>query len=229
MGNMKIVSALRMTVVFLGIGTLVLCCVGAVAQPPGPGGTRHAPEKNEKAWEIEAKTIAGTLELSAEQTPKLVEAYKAARESQMAAIRAKMEEQQEGGRRNYQAYRKVNEAERAKLETALKAFLTPESTAKALATLGTFSRRWDPMVTVLDVMNLEKKARGEAMKRVATYVAESSKALQAAMAAEDFESMREQFRKRKEALDADLAKILSAEQTTQWKEATTMRRGGRRH
>jgi len=119
----------------------------------------------------------------------------------------------------------VNQAEKAKLETAIKAFLNPEQTAKALATLGAFSRRWDPMVAELDGMKLEAKANDEAMKLVADYIAESEKARQAGMTARD-EGMREKLTQMKEKLDADLSKILSPEQLAKWKEATAMR--GRR-
>jgi hypothetical protein len=120
----------------------------------------------------------------------------------------------------------VNQAEKAKFETALKGFLNPEQTTKALATLGSFSRRWDPMVEALDGMNLEEKKKAEAMKLVADAVAESDKAMQAAMASGDRESVRDTMTKLREKLDADMGKILSAEQMTKWTEATAMR-GGR--
>jgi Spy/CpxP family protein refolding chaperone len=220
MRNMKIVTVL------VAACALVLCATAAVAQGRGPGGPPPAPEKNPKAWELEAKTVAQDIGLSAEQTAKLTEAYKAARESQMAAVMAKMGELG-GGRRNFGAIREVNVAERAKLETALKAFLNPEQSEKALAPLGTFSRRWDPMVTALDGMTLEEKAKTGAMKLVAGFVAESDKAMQAAAGGNDFQAVREQIGKLKEKLDADMAKILSAEQMTTWTEASAMRRGPR--
>jgi len=174
-------------------------------------------------WALEAGAVAKSLGLAAEQTTKLTDAYKAARESQRKAIEAAAVQQQ-GDRRDFRAMMEVNQAEKAKLETAIKAFLNPEQTAKALATLGTFSRRWDPMVAELDSMKLEPKANDEAMKLVADYVAESEKARQAGMAAPD-EGMREKLTQMKEKLDADLAKILSAEQLAKWKEATATRRG----
>jgi len=227
MRNRRSASSLKTACVFLGACVLMLCCIGAVAQAPAPGGPPLGLEKNEKAWDLEAKTIAQDLGLSAELTTKLAQAYKAARESNIAAIRAKME-QSGGDRRNFAAMREVSLAERAKLETALKGFLNPEQTTKAIATLGTFSRRWDPMVTSLDGMNLEEKKKTEAMKLVAGYVAESDKAMQAAAASGDFQSVRDQMGKLKEKLDADLAKLLSAEQMTKWQEETAMRRGGQR-
>jgi hypothetical protein len=194
-----------------------------MAQPPAPGGTPPSPEKMAKAWALEAKTVAQDLGLPAELTAKLVDAYKAARESQMAAVAAKLG--QGRGQRDFAAIREVAQAEKAKFETALKGFLNPEQTTKALAVLGTFNRRWDLMAAALDGMNLDEKKMAEAMKLVAGYVAESDKAMQAAMASGNRESMRETGTKLKEKLDGDMAKILSAEQMTKWNEATA-RRGG---
>ena len=217
------VLSLKVAGTVLGVCALVLCCIGAIAQPPAPGATPPSPEKMAKVWTMEAKSIAQSLSLSAELTTKLVDAYKAARESQMAAIRAK---QTPGERPDFRQMMEVNQAEKAKLEAALKGFLNPEQTTKALATLGTFGRRWDPMVEALDGMNLDEKKKADAMKLVADAVAESDKAMQAAMASGDRESVRETMTKLREKLDADMAKILSAEQMTKWTEATAMR-GGR--
>lgn len=212
-------SSFRVAGVFLAAGVLMLSCLGALAQP-----ARLDDATRDKVWAIEAGTVAKSLELSAEQTTKLKDAYKAARESQRKAIESAATQQQ-GGRRDFRKMMEVNQAEKAKLETAMNAFLKPEQTAKALATLGTFSRRWDPMVAELDGMKLEAKASDAAMKLVADYVAESEKARQAGMTTRD-EGMRDQLAKLKDKLDADLAKILSAEQLAKWKEATAAR-GGR--
>src|SRR5512141_1358108 len=97
------VSSIRKAVVGAGACALVLGCLAAVAQPPAtpapapgaaaparPGGGQMAP--NPKAWELESKAVAKDLGLNAEQTTKLVDTYKAARESQTAAMRAKMGE-----------------------------------------------------------------------------------------------------------------------------------------
>jgi len=61
---------------------------------------------------------------------------------------------------------KVKSGRKAKLETALKAFLNAEQTAKALSTLGSFNRRWDPMVATLSDLGLDEKAKTESLKLV---------------------------------------------------------------
>lgn len=200
---------------------LVLVFSGVVfAQPPGP-------ERNEKAWELQAKCVAKDLELSDELSGKLVEAYKAARGSHSAAVAQLRGQQTGGGRGDMRAYQEANQAERAKFETALEGFLNEDQTAKVLATLGLFNWRWDSMVTALDGMNLDEKANAEAMKIVAAHVAESGKAMSEARASGDMESARETNRKLREKLDADLSKVLNAEQMAKWTEATAMRgRGG---
>ena len=200
----------------------VLLCLGAMAQPPGSGGPPPNPEKAGKIWEMQAKMVAQDLALSGELATKLVDAYKAARESLMASARAN---RQPGERPDFRAMREAQQAERGKFETALKGFLNPEQTAKALATLGTMNRRWDRMVSAIDEMNLDDKAKTEALKLVESHVAETEKNAQAAMAANDFESVRAQNAKLKEKLDADLAKALSPEQLQKWKETTAMRGG----
>jgi len=224
MCNRKSSPLLKVAGVCVGVCALMFCCIGAVAQEAGRGGAAPNPEQNQKAWEMEAKAAAQSLKLSAELTTKLVDAYKAARESQMAAARAKME-QSGGGRPDFRALMEVNQAEKAKLETALKGFLNPEQTTKALAPLGTFNRRWDPMVTALGGMSLDEKTMTEAMKLVMDYIVESDKIMQAAAASGGFEAVREKAGSLREKLDADMAKVLPAEQMAKWKEATA-RRGG---
>jgi len=225
MRNLNDVSPLKTAGVFLVTCSMVLCCIGAFAQGRGPGGPPSFLEKNEKAWEIEAKTVAQEIGLAAEPSTKLVDAYKAARESHIAALREAMGQ---GGRPELGKRMEVNKAEAAKFETALKGFLKPEEVTKAMASLGTLNPRWDRMVTVLDGMNLEEKPKTEAMKLLEQHVVESGKAMQAAAASNDFQSIREKSTQLREKLDADLAKVLSAEQMTKWKEETAMRGGAGR-
>jgi Spy/CpxP family protein refolding chaperone len=200
---------------------LLLWSTGAFAQPPGSA-------QNEKAWELQAKTVAKDLELSDEQAGKLADAYKAARDSHSAAVASLRGQQTGGGRGDMRAFQEANQAERAKFETVLKGFLNEEQTAKALATLGTFNRRWDMMVMALDGLGLDEKAQGDAMKLVAGHVAESGKAMNAARASGNMEAARESNQKLREKLEADLGKILNAEQMAKWNEATAMRAGDRR-
>ena len=221
MRKLDSVSSLKTAGVFLVTCSMVLCCIGAFAQGRGAGGPPGL-EKNDKAWEIEANTVAQGLGLSAEQSKKLVDAYKAARDSQMTAMREAMGQ---GGRPEPGKRMEITKAEAAKLETALKGFLKPEETTKAMASLGTLNARWDRMVMALDAMNLEEKPRAEAMKLVEQNVAETGKIMQGAAAGGDFQAMREKMAPLRDKLDADLAKVLSADQMTKWKEATATRGG----
>lgn len=203
---------------------------GAWAQPGaggGPGGRGHGPmmnpEKMKKAAELEAGTVARILGLSAEQSKKLTETYQSARSGQMEAMRANRPSQ--GGRPDMEAMRKMETDSRTKLETDLKAFLNPEQTSKAMETLGTFGRRWDSMVLALDGMGLEEKTSAQAYKVVADHVAASAKSMESARKSNDFSSIREAGKKQKADLDAEMAKILSAEQLKKWTQATAMRSG----
>ncbi len=204
---------------------LLGACVGAVAQPGGGREGMPSPEMIAKAQTLEVATVAQSLSLPAEKSTKLADAYKAARESHMTAMRGVMKP---GERPDFKAMQEVTQAETAKFETAVKAFLTPEQTATAVATLGTFNRRWDRMVLTLDGMGLADKPKAEAMKLVMDNVAESGKAMKAMTDSTDREAMREQQQKMRENLDAGLAKVLSADQSAKWKAETAMRGGGGR-
>ncbi len=181
-------------------------------------------ERNIKAWETQAKTVAASLTLSAEQTTKLVEVYRAARDSHTTAADAVAGPAE---RPDLRKMRQVNQAERAKFETALQGFLNQEQTEKALLTLGSFFRRWDGMVEVLEGMHLADKPREEVLKLTADYVAQWNKAMQVAIASGNKESMREQANELKDKLDAEVAKFLSPEQMAKWTDATGKR--GPRH
>src|SRR5512146_2760747 len=84
------VSSLKMAGLFLAAGAVVLCCMGAFAQGAGGGPGQLPPEKAAKAAELEAQSVAQILSLTPEETTKLVDAHKAARESYMAAMREKL-------------------------------------------------------------------------------------------------------------------------------------------
>ncbi len=215
-----------LTVALLGACMGALLCAGAVAQPGGgPGGGPASPEMAVKAQAMEATTVAQSLSLPEDKTVKLVDAYKAARESHMTAMRAVMKP---GERPDFQAMQGVTQAEAAKFETAIKAFLKPEQAATAVAALGTFNRRWDRMVMTLDGLGLADKPKADAMKLVMDSVTESGKAMKAMTGSTDRDALRIQQEKLRENLDAALAKVLSPEQLEKWKAETTMRGGGGR-
>lgn len=205
----------------LAIGLLSTWCAEVAAQESNPPAV--VAERDAKVWEAQAKTVAADLALSGEQTTKLVEAYAAARESHATAAGAVAGPAE---RPDPQKMKEVTQAERAKFESALKAFLDEKQREQALLTLGSFFRRWDGMVEVLGEMDLAEEVREKALKRTAAYVAEWNKAMEAARASEDRESMREKANALKEKLDADMAALLSREQMAKWADATD-KRGGR--
>lgn len=223
MSSKKRTSHFGTAVTALAMGLLSAWCVEVAAQETNRPAV--VSERNIKVWEAQAKTVATGLALSAEQTANLVDAYRAARESHTTAADAVAGPAE---RPDLQKMREVNQAERAKFETALKGFLNQEQTEKALLTLGSFFRRWDGMVEVLDGMDLAEKAREEAMRLTVDYVAEWNTAMKAAMASDNRESMREKANNLKENLDAGMAKILSREQMAKWADATDKRGGHRK-
>ena len=184
-----------------------------------------AAQDSSAVWALQAKTAAGLAKAPAEQVAKVVEAYTASRTSLNQAAQAQGAGE---GRDRFAARRQAAEAERTKLETALKGVLTAEQAAKAMETLGTFNRRWDGMVEALVAMKLDEKVMGEAMNLVAGYVADTGAAGRSATSREDFQAVRTKMQARKQQLDGELGKILSAEQMTAWNQATAERsRGGR--
>lgn len=228
--------ASRWTAIGCGMAVFAMCAAVGFAQGPVGGGgaggvgSRLSPEEEASAWTSQAKSVATELGLADDVSAKLVDAYKAARQSQIDAIKAKLGEAGQAGPGSFNAMREVTDAERGKFETAIKAFLNEEQTGKAMGTLGAFNRRWDAMTMVLSGFNLDDAKNAEAMKLVMGYVADSDKAMREAFAAGpggDRGAMRDKMRAMKQKLDADLGKVLSAEQLQTWTNKTTMRGGGR--
>lgn len=224
-------------------GLLALCAViaglpmlDATAQQ-GPGGAGARLADLQKAIPLEAKSVAKELGLSEESTSKLQQAYQEARRSQMERLREVTGGPgggpggRGGGLGNFQAIQQVNEAERGKLEAALKEFLTPEQTQKAMAVLGAFDRQYDRMTITLDGFGLDEEKFFKAMSLVNHYVASVDKNRREAAGGgiEGFREIREKTQALKAELDLFLAPILSEEQMKTWKEATAplMGQGGR--
>ena len=207
--------------------TVLACWTPDAGAQRGRGGPRLAPEKVEAAWKLEAGCVAKALGLSEEKTGQLADAYKAARESYQEGIEELSADQ--GGDRGdrFEAYRRLQDEERGKLEGALKGILKEGQVAQAIASLGTFSRSWDRYVDTLAGMELGDEKLTNALVLVNQYVIDSDKATREALANQDWESMREVRRSQKEKLDTALAAVLSEEQLTKWSEATASRgRGG---
>lgn len=173
--------------------------------------------RNVAAWEVQAKTVAKGIGISEEQTAKLVDAYRTARNRQTTAANAVSGPAE---RTDEKKMMEVNRIERAKFKTVLDGFLNTEQIDTVLLTLGSFFRRWDGMVEVLEAMDLADKPREETLKLTADYVAEWNKAMQVSMASGSKESMREKANELKDKLDREVSMFLSPEQKVKWADAT---------
>lgn len=216
--------------VYTAVLASVLASATAFAQP-GPGGGRLpqlSDEDRAKAWELQAKSVAKSLALNDEQTAKLVETYQATRKTFDASLRERMSQGGGGGGPNWQEAVEFAQGERTKLETALKGFLNEEQAGKAMASLGglTGGGRWDRMVLAIDQLGLDDAKKSEALAAVSNYIAESNKMMQDAAGGGNLDDMRTKGQELRGKLDAELEKIITAEQLAKWKELTPMRRGG---
>ena len=178
-----------------------------------------SPEETAKVTAAQVKYVASSLTLNEDQSKKLGEAYTAYRDG--------LRKRFEGGGLSGggDAIREAMNEEKGKLETTLKGFLTPEQTTSTSALLAS-SFRWDGMVKALNDVGLDEAKHGEAMKVVATYLADSTKAREAAGG--DREAMRAKGQELRDKLTADLGKILTPEQLAKLQEAPgfSMRRPG---
>lgn len=237
----RVASSHRVFTFMLAAGLMVsMSLSGAYAQQPGgggggggrrgggAGGPQLSPEESAKVWQLQSDTVARNLKLSPENGTKLAAAYKTSRESQGKAMREAMQAGGGGGGGGMMAMLESNKAEKGKFETAVKGFLTPEQTPKAVEALGTFNRNADRFTSVLDKMGLEKATQEKALDALNTFVVDSGKAMDKAIESQDMQAMRSSSTELKGKLDDAMGKILSADQVTKWKEGTAApaRRGG---
>ncbi len=104
--------------------------------------------------------------------------------------------------------------------------MSDKQAAEAIASLGTFNGEWDRMLDVLAGFKLDDDKLFKALTLISTYVVDYNKAVNAAMASQDFQSMRSARETHKATLDSGLAKILSPSQLIAWNQATAPRRRG---
>ncbi len=219
----------RIIIVVFAVGMLFHLAWSPVADAQGQrGGPRLAPEKQEAAWTLHSTCVAKELELSGDNTKKLVTAYIAARKSHGKAMEAlRGEGGGGGGQGRWQRFRELSESEGKKLETAFSEFLSKEQTKEATTTLGSFDWSGDRYIDTLASYKLGDEKLFSALKHVSGYIVDYSKARADAMAGGDWQSIRTARQELKGKLDTSLASILSEEQLSQWKEATQFRgRGG---
>ncbi len=214
---------LTMGIGVLSIVGLIFLLGGATeaAAQQRRGGPQLDPEKAQAAWTLAARGVANDLKLSKQVTSKLIDAYKAARESYQKAMQGLS-----GGGGGFQGFRELAEKERGKLETALKGFLNDKQAAEAIASLGTFNGEWDRFLDVIAGFKLDDKKLFTALALVRTYVVDYDKARRSAMADQDWQSIRTARETHKAALDGGLSKILTPSQLITWNEATAPRRRG---
>ena len=214
----------------LALAASLVLPFSASAQPGGGGRNQLSAEKREAAWALQAQGVAKELGLSEEQAGKLVEAYKASRESLNTAMREAFAGGGGGGgggrgAEAMQQMRELNDKERAKLKEQVAAFLDEAQTEQALVSLGTFNRRWDVLVDATANLKLEPEKQQQALQAISTYVVAADKAMREALASGDRAGIRGGG-PAAEALDAEMAKLLTPEQMSEWKAATPMRGPG---
>lgn len=229
-----------------GLSALAQNQVRPMNPPPGehgPSGERPnlprrqgglAPEKAKAAWDLQAAGVAHRLKLDAAKTQALTKAYVDARESHSAAAEKlsqdMMEKMRSGGNSGgdpasrgaeaMKAAEELNTTERAKLEKALGAALTPDETSKAIASLGTFNRQWDQLTYALSELKLDSAKQQEGLNAIEEFVIASGKAR-----AGDRESMRTTMQEARTKLMDSMKKTLTEEQFKQFEAAFPGARG----
>ncbi|MGH7244248.1 MAG: hypothetical protein ACREJD_12615 [Phycisphaerales bacterium] len=209
--------------------------------PGGMGGRQLSPERAKAAWNLQATGVAGRLGLKADQTSALVAAYTAARESQGTASDKMREEamnkaREEGAgpetmRDMMKKGEELTTSEREKLQAALTKAIGADATAKAMPSLGLFSRQWDNVVDVFSTFKLETANQQTGLNSIEDF-AVSSAAAQAKMRAArsndggqaggappDREAMRTAAQEGRQKLLDSMQKILNKEQLTKLEES----------
>jgi len=205
------------------IAMACLVCVDAMAQRGG--GIQISQEKLDEIWRAQADGIGREIKLDKEKIAKVVAAYKASREAQAKEV----QELFAGGQRGpgmFQEMREINETESGILKDNLMKFLSEKDSDTAVASLGSYNRQWDRLVSTILGFELEDAKQKKALELIAGYVVESNKARDEAIASGDFQSIRTASEELKGMLDMSIASLLSKEQVETWKTATERRRRG---
>lgn len=223
----------RNSVLFRGLvlGALAVTAAGisAVAQPaggPGAGGPGGGPggpgggggippELRAKIEAAEAQTVAASLNLDAEKTGKLAEAYSAARKA------AAEKGPDQVARGDWEAMRKIQEENQAKMAETFKGFLDEAQAKEAASVLGGNGRQWDRLVGVVLGFGLDEAKQKEALGHTLAFVKASSKARAESFAAGNPESARTGMMAAKKAMDDAIALLLSDAQKAEWAEKTS--------
>ncbi len=184
------------------------------------------PEKLKEIREAQAKCVAAIAEVKGEDVDKVVKAFTAARQEYQDKAAA-LPRGQEG----MQQRRELSEKSLAGLKEALTKAVGAEKTEKIIGIFNPFGMSsffLDRMVGDLIAFQLPKEKFEKAMVCVLNYSKDLGKAMEEARQSGSFEAVREKREKLNEALNTEMAKLLSEEQMAKWKESTSRPFGGRR-
>jgi peroxiredoxin len=186
-----------------------------------------SPEKAKAAWKWEALEVAWVLELGADETNQLVEAYVAGRKKFSGAMQEAREarEADDDGqrRRGWRMDPELVKKHRSALQTQLSGFLSQDQAKEATRSLGLFSTQWDRMVDGVASLDLGQEKTYAALAPIRQYVVQ----LAGVRRLEDRDAMRGAMMEAREGLYDSLAAVLDEEQLAQLQESMMGRRGGR--
>lgn len=205
----------------------------------GMGGRQLSAERAAAAWNLQATGVAARLGLNAEQTKATVAAYNAARESQRSIGDKMREEMMQKAREDgpnpemmrdmMKKAEEVNATEREKLQAALTTAIGADATAKAMPSLGLFSRQWDGLVDVFSTFKLESGPQQTGLNAIEDFAVTNAAALAKARemqanrgedgAPPNREGMRAAAEEGRQKLIDAMQPILNKEQLTKLEEA----------
>jgi hypothetical protein len=226
----KAVAIFAAVVCIAGVGLLLASPALAVEerrQRPEP----MDPEKLAKVWKTEALCVAGATEVDKEKIEKVAEAYVAARKAYAEKV-AELPMTREAFTQRRELATKAG----TDLKAALTKIAGEEKAGKMVAALDPFAMfgsRLDRMIGGLMDFELPKEKFQKAVLSVIEYNRDLGKVMAEARESGSFEGMQEKGQKLTDSLNESLAKILSEEQMTKWKESYgrgfgRMGAGGRR-
>jgi peroxiredoxin len=186
-----------------------------------------SPEKAKAAWTWEALEVARALDLGADETDQLVEAYVAGRKKFSHAMQEAREAREAGDdgerRRGWRMDPEAIKKHRSALQAQLSGFLSQDQAKEATRSLGLFSTQWDRMVDGVAGLDLGQEKTYAALAPIRQYVVQ----LASVRRLDDREAMRGAMMEAREGLYDGLAAVLDEEQLTQLQESMMGRPGGR--
>jgi peroxiredoxin len=192
-----------------------------------------SPEKTKAAWTWEAREVARVLELGADETNQLVEAYAAGRKKFSDAMLEAREAREAGDagqrRRGPRVGPEVIKEHRSALQTQLSGFLSQDQAKEATRSLGLFSTHWDRMVDGVAGLDLGEEKTCAALAPIREYIVQVAGAQRLAREGEpgDRQAVRGLMMEAREGLSDGLTAVLDEEQLAQLQESMMGRRGGR--